>query len=231
MRRDEWRRREHWRRHGHDRGGNTEWIALGAAALIGAAGAAYYLQQQPQRHQAHRPPDSAPGRTARQRTFGRYAVVSRTVTIDRPRTQLYGFWRDFQNLPQFMENVKAVTPLDGEVTRWTIEGPMGRDVQVETRIVEDRPNELIAWRSVEGSDIDTEGRVRFRDAPGGRGTEVEAVVAYDAPGGEIGRWIATIFQKEPAIQGRRELKRLKMLMETGEIATSRNHHSARRGGQ
>ncbi len=218
--------RHEWRQHARDRGAapGTGWLALGAAtALIGAAGAAYLMQ--PGRHEPH-PADSAPGRTARQRRFGRYAVVGRTVTINRPRAELYAYWRDFANLPRFMENVRSVTPVGDGVFRWKIAGPRGRHVVVETRIAEERENELIAWRSTDASEIDTEGRVRFRDAPGGRGTEVEAIVAYRAPYGELGRWIATIFQKEPAIQGRRELKRFKMLMETGEIATSSNHRSA-----
>jgi uncharacterized membrane protein len=98
--------------------------------------------------------------------------------------------------------------------------------QVETRIVEERAGELIAWRSTEASDIDTEGRVTFRDAPAGRGAEIEAIVAYRPPAGELGRWIAKLFQAEPSLQGRRELKRFKMLMETGEIATNRNRKAA-----
>ncbi len=200
------------------------WLALGVGALAGAAGIAFY-QQQTRNHVDHRPPDSAPGRTSRQRTFGGYAVTGRTVTIGKPRHELYTYWRDFQNLPRFMENVRDVKP-EGDLIRWTISGPMGRDVAVETRIVEDRPGELISWRSTAGSDIDTEGKVTFRDAPGGRGTEVEAIIAYKPPAGELGRWIATLFQSEPAIQGRRELKRFKMLMEAGEIATSQLHKPA-----
>jgi uncharacterized membrane protein len=89
-----------------------------------------------------------------------------------------------------------------------------------TRIVADHEGEQIAWRSTEESDIDTEGKVMFRDAPGGRGTEVEAIISYVPPAGEIGRWVAKVLQAEPALQARRELKRFKMLMEAGEIATS-----------
>jgi uncharacterized membrane protein len=99
-------------------------------------------------------------------------------------------------------------------------------VRIETEIVADRKGEEIAWRSTEGSEIDTEGKIEFRDAPAGRGTEVTAIVAYVPPMGELGRWVASAFQKEPSIQGRRELKRLKMLLETGEIATSRNRRNA-----
>ena len=159
-------------------------------------------------------------RTARN-VSGDHALTGRTVTINKPRRELYAFWRDFTNLASFMENVRAVTAQD-DLTRWTIAGPAGRDVTIESRIVEDREGEIIAWRSTNASDIDSEGHVAFRDAPGGRGTEVEAVISYVPPAGEIGRWIAKLFQAEPAIQGRRELKRFKMLMETGEIATNSN---------
>jgi uncharacterized membrane protein len=206
------------------RGDNAAWIALGVGALLGAAGYAVY-QQRTRNPVAHRPADSAPGRTARQRRFGRYAVVGRTVTINRPRGEVYAFWRDFQNLPQFMENVRGVE-VAGDVTRWSIRGPMGRDVGVETRIVADDQDALIAWRSIDASEIDTEGKVTFRDAPAGRGTEVEAIIAYVPPGGELGRWVAKVLQAEPELQARRDLKRLKMLMEAGEIATARNRKAA-----
>ena len=199
------------------------WLGLGLGALAGAGAYAYYVQAW-RNPVTHRPPDSAPGRTARQRRFGRYAVTGRTVTINRPRAELYAFWRDFRNLPQFMENVHSVS-VEGDITRWAIRAPAGREVSVETRFVADREGEEIAWRSTEHSDIDTEGKVMFRDAPAGRGTEVEAIVAYRPPAGELGRWIAKLYQAEPAIQGRRELKRFKMLMETGEIATCANRKS------
>lgn len=190
--------------------------ALGVGALVGAAGYALLARRG---EDFERFPDSAPGRTARRSRFGDYAVTGRTVTIDKPRAELFAFWRDFRNLPRFMANVRSVEAAGADTMRWTVEGPGGSPVELLTRIVEERDGELIAWRSVEGSAVDTEGRIAFRDAPAGRGTEVEAIVAYKPPGGELGRWIATLFQKDPSIQGRRELKRFKMLMETGEIAT------------
>lgn len=203
---------------------NTDLIlGIGIGALVAVAGVAYYRQSQTN-PVSHRPPDSAPGRTARRRRFGRYAVTGRTVTINKPRSEIYAFWRDFQNLPRFMEHVHGVEQ-QGDITRWTIAGPIG-ELNIETRIVEDREGEMIAWRSTENSDIDTEGKVMLRDAPAGRGTEVQAIIAYVPPAGELGRWVAKAFQAEPALQGRRELKRLKMLLETGEIATNHNRKDA-----
>jgi len=201
----------------------TPLVALGVAAL--AAGVAFAAIQV-RNGRKGRPPDSAPGRTAKGRgQFGGYAVVGRTVTINKPRAELYAFWRDFRNLPRFMENVESVA-VEGDRTVWTISAPMGRSVKLETEIVEERENELIAWRSVEGSEIDAEGRVTFRDAPKDRGTRVEAIVAYKPPAGELGRLVAKLFRREPEMQGRHELKRFKMLMETGEIASSDNRREA-----
>ncbi|HEY6916065.1 MAG TPA: SRPBCC family protein [Allosphingosinicella sp.] len=195
--------------------------AIGAGAFIlGAATAAAVAVRSGKSEP--RSSDDAPGRTARRRWFGDYAVAGRSITINRPRGELYAFWRDFQNLPRIMEDVEAVQPTGTDRADWQIKGPGGRTFHVETQVVEDRPEALIAWRSVEGSEIDTEGRVAFRDAPGDRGTIVEAIVAYKPPAGEAGRLIAKALQHEPEIQARRELRRFKMLMETGEIATAAN---------
>ncbi len=192
---------------------------IGAVGIGLAVGAVTYMAARLM-SSSNPPSDSAPGRTARRGPwFGDYTVSGRSVTINRRRKDLFAFWRDFQNLPAFMENIKKVELKDDKTSVWTIAAPLGREVDVETKIVEERDGELIAWRSVPGSDIDTEGRITFSDAPG-RGTVVTAIVAYKPPMGELGRLIAKLFQREPEIQGRRELKRFKMLMETGEITTS-----------
>ena len=174
--------------------------------------------------------DDAPGFTAR-RSFGKYDVVGRTVTIRKPRAELFAFWRNFSNLAQFMENLEKVESKGDGRSVWTIKAPAGKTVDVETEIAREVENELIAWRSVEGSDIDTEGRVTFEDAPGDRGTRVGLIIAYDAPAGELGRAIAKMFMREPAMQARHDLKRFKMLMETGEIATSARRKENTRAAQ
>ena len=176
--------------------------------------------------------DDAPGFTAR-RGFGEYDVVGRSVTIRKPRAELFAFWRDFGNLAQFMENLEKVEVSEagsGKST-WHIKAPAGRTVAVQTEIVREQEGELIAWRSTEGSDIDTEGRVTFEDAPGERGTRVGLIIAYKPPGGEAGRALAKLFLREPEIQARHDLKRFKMLMETGEIATSARRKSETRAAQ
>jgi uncharacterized membrane protein len=151
---------------------------------------------------------------------GEETYVGRTVTIGRPRQELYEFWRGLERLPQFMDNVESVEKLDDERSRWRIKGPAGRDVELVTRLVEDVPGSKLAWESEEGSDLDTSGVVEFTDAPPGRGTYVRFLMAYDPPGGALGAGIAKLLQREPSMQARRDLRRFKELMETGEVTTN-----------
>ena len=148
-------------------------------------------------------------------------VIGRTVTINRPRHELYAFWRDFRNLPRIMENIESVTELDERRSHWVVRAPAGQTVEWDSVIVEDIPDELISWQSEPGADITHSGRIDFRDARGGRGTLVSATIAYDPPAGAVGKLVAKLFQREPKIQARRDLRRFKQFMETGEIATAR----------
>lgn len=148
-------------------------------------------------------------------------VVGETVTIDRPRDELYRFWRDFTNLPQFMAHLETVRVIDERRSHWSVTAPGGDRVEWDAEIIEDVPGETIAWRSLEGADVRNSGRITFRDGAPGRGTEVSATIAYDPPGGTIGKLVAKLLQEEPKIQARRDLRRLKQLMETGEIPTAR----------
>ena len=150
----------------------------------------------------------------------RNAFVGRTVTVNRPRQMLYERWRDFTRFPEFMENVRSVETLGGERSRWMIEAPLGASVELVTRITDDRPGERIAWKSEPEAQIETEGRVEFSDAPAGRGTVVRLTMRYTPPGGLVGRGIAKILQREPNVQARRDLRRFKQLVETGEIPTN-----------
>lgn len=146
------------------------------------------------------------------------SVVARSVTINRPASELYSYFRDFANLPHFMENVISIEVRDPTHSHWTVKAPAGAKVQWDARVTEEQQDRLIAWTSEPGADVANSGRVEFRDA-GARGTVVTATIAYDPPGGVVGKVIAKMFQREPAIQARRDLRRFKQLMETGEIAT------------
>jgi uncharacterized membrane protein len=147
-------------------------------------------------------------------------LVGRTVTINRSRQELYDFWRDFRNLPLFMENIESVTILDGNRSHWKVRGPAQSDLEWDSVITEDVPGAVIAWSSVEGANVDNAGRVEFRDSTNGRGTIVNVTIAYDPPAGALGKAFAKIFRREPKIQARLELRRFKQLMETGELPTA-----------
>jgi len=146
-------------------------------------------------------------------------LIGRSVTINRQPSELFSYWRDFSRLATFMDNVERVDVLDGKTSHWVVKAPGGKTVEWDAVITEERPDELIAWASAEGADVPNSGRIEFRDA-GERGTVVTATILYDPPAGLIGKVIAKMFQREPAIQARRDLRRFKQLMETGEIATS-----------
>ena len=166
---------------------------------------------------------------AEERGWHEAALVGRTITINRPRAELYAFWRDFRNLALFMENVESVTPGDDRRSHWVVKASAGKTVEWDSVLTEEVENEVLAWESAEGADIKNAGRIEFRDAPPGRGTEVTATIAYDPPGGDLGKLIAKLFQKEPKIQARRELRRFKQLMETGEISTTKAPEAAPQG--
>ena len=166
------------------------------------------------------------------RAEGEHAASSvRAVLINRPRQELYAFWRDFRNLPLFMENLKAVETLESGRSQWTVAGPAGTDFDLVSEITEDVPGERIAWRSDEGSDVDHEGWIEFRDNAFGRGAEVRLFISYDPPAGAVGKLVAKMMQREPRIQARRELRRFKQLMETGEVSTSKAPDAAPRASR
>ena len=147
------------------------------------------------------------------------SIVARAVTINRPVGELFAYFRDFANLPTFMENVERIEIIDDRRSHWVVKGPAGKSYEWTSIITDETPDRLIAWSSEDGADVPNSGRVEFRDA-GARGTVVTATILYDPPGGVMGKLIAKMFQREPAIQARRDLRRFKQLMETGEIATA-----------
>jgi len=155
-------------------------------------------------------------------------LVGRSVTIDRPREELYAFWRDFKNLPRFMHNIHSVTTQDGRRSHWVIEAPAGKTVEWDSAITQDEPGRAIGWESLDGASVRNSGRVEFMDSPDGRGTVVRVTLTYDPPAGAVGKLIAKLFQKEPKIQARQDLRRFKQLMETGEVSTAQPPDAAPR---
>jgi uncharacterized membrane protein len=146
-------------------------------------------------------------------------VVRHSVTVNRPIEEVYAFWHNFANFPRFMAHVQSVT-VSGKRSHWVAKAPAGMTVEWDAEIVEDRETELIAWRSLEDSDVQHSGKVRFVRAPGARGTEVRVDLAYVPPGGALGRAIAKLFGEEPEQQVRDDLRRVKQILEAGEIPIS-----------
>ncbi|XYH98238.1 SRPBCC family protein [Sorangium sp. So ce1128] len=207
-------------------------LALAGGALIqhGISG-----RPRPARSPGDRAAPRAPLLRAGQRAgrlFGALAPaptrVVRTVTIAKPADELYQFWRNFENLPRFMEHLSRVEVIDGRRSRWTARAPGGGSVSWQAEIIDDRENELIAWRSREPADVANAGSVRFIPAPGGRGTEVHVTIDYEAPAGALGRAVAKVLGEEPDQQLRDDLRHFKQLMEAGEIPTIEGQPSGRR---
>ncbi|QMS87454.1 SRPBCC family protein [Nostoc edaphicum CCNP1411] len=151
--------------------------------------------------------------------------VEKTVTINKSAEELYRFWHNFENLPTFMKHLKSVKVYNEKRSHWIANAPLGNSVEWDAEILEDRENEFISWASVEGADVDNSGFVRFKKAPLDRGTEVKIVLEYNPPGGALGATVAKLFGEEPEQQIGDELRRFKMLMEAGEIATTAGQSS------
>lgn len=153
--------------------------------------------------------------------------VEKAVTINRPAAELYGFWRDLSNLPQVMRHLKKVE-VDESRSRWTAVGPLGRPFTWDAEIFNDRANEIIAWRSIPGGDVDTAGSIHFIPQSHDRGTEVKVSLKYDPPAGKLGAWIASVLGSELESQIVEDLANFKRQMEAGEIPTVVGQSSGRR---
>jgi len=147
--------------------------------------------------------------------------VESAVTVNRPREELFQVWRDFETLPGFMQHLELVRVDDPESGRshWAAKGPLDRRVEWDAEIIEERENELLVWKSLPGSTVESLGGVGFVDAPGGRGTIVRVWMQYNPPAGSLGAAFAKLFGREPGQQINEDLRRFKQIMEAGEIAT------------
>ncbi len=147
-------------------------------------------------------------------------AVTGVRTINRPADEVYRFWRDLENMPRFMHRIQSVRATGERTSHWIAKAPAGITVEWDSEIAEDRPSELIAWRSVRGAAVDTAGRVTFTPAPADRGTEVRIVMHYRSPGGAVGSLVAKVFGSVAEAQIREDLRRAAQLIEAGEIATN-----------
>ena len=170
-------------------------------------------------------------RPSRQETGSGGIRAKAGITVNRTAEEAYSLWRDFSRLPEFMTHLDSVSVQDDRRSHWTAVGPAGTSVGWDAVVVEDIPGELVAWRSVEGADVPNSGSVRFRPAPGGRGTEVRVEIAYDPPAGALGRTVAKLFGKEPQQQVEDDLRRFKQVLETGEVVRSEGSPEGTRAGR
>ncbi|MGQ9368359.1 SRPBCC family protein [Azospirillum sp. ST 5-10] len=207
-------------------GAQPERLAAAGAAVLGVMALDVLCARQES--------DAADGRAGGWAGHGTVHAAA-SVTVNRPREEVYAFWRDLKNLSRFMSHLVAVEPTGDDRSRWCAEGPLGMRVEWEAEVTEDRPNERIAWRSLPGADVDSHGEVRFAPATGGRGTVVRVALSYEPPGGMIGAAVARLFGREPGQEIRDDLRVLKQILETGEVTmseamTGRIRHPARPAG-
>lgn len=155
--------------------------------------------------------------------------VRATHTINKPREEVYAFWRKLENLPSFMKHLESVVEEDETHSVWTAQIPGGiGTVTWKAEINEEDPNSLLSWSSLPGSTIDNAGEVRFVDAPEGRGTEIHARISYRLPAGDAGSVAGKLFNPVVERLIRADLRRFKSLLETGEIPTRRSSGKAQR---
>ena len=170
-------------------------------------------------------------RQDRSRSRGRYGPnisslagdglrVERTMTILRSPAELYLEWRDLTHWPELVPMLESVTLHDDRLSHWVARGPANTRIEWDAELITDEPDQFIAWRAVESSDVFNAGSVHFETAPGGRGTEVRVVLTYMPPAGRLDAAMATIFGKSADRQVREGLRRFKQRMETREISVS-----------
>lgn len=155
--------------------------------------------------------------------------IKRVITIDAPAQELYRMWRNLEQLPTFMTHLESVRVLDDRRSHWVAKGPMGKQVEWDAEITEDLPGERIAWRSLEGADVDNSGSVTFQPATGKRGTVVAVELSYTPPAGKVGATVAKFTGQAPEKQILLDLMRLKQRLEAGEIARTEGQPSGRPG--
>jgi uncharacterized membrane protein len=149
--------------------------------------------------------------------------IEQIVVVNRPAPELYRFWRNFENLPRFMDHLESVTVLDENRSHWVAKAPAGTRVEWDATIHNEIENQLIAWRSLPGADVNNAGSVHFTPSADGAATEVRVVLSYDPPAGKLGATVAKLFGEEPSKQVEDDLRRFKQVMEAAEIAgNSRN---------
>lgn len=161
--------------------------------------------------------------------LGGAVEFEKTMVVNKSPEECYRYWRDLEGLPRFMRHLESVRVIDERLSHWTAKGPLGYRVEWDSELQADEPGSFMGWRSQPGSEVETEGSVRFESAPGGRGTLVHVWMRYRPPGGAAGALVAKLFGAEPSRQIDDDLRRFKWLIETGEVPTTVGQPSGARG--
>jgi uncharacterized membrane protein len=156
---------------------------------------------------------------------GQGIKVEQSVTINRPVVEVYRFWRNFENLPRFMDHLESVAVIDETRSHWVAKGPAGTRIEWDAVIHNELDDELIAWRSLPGSEVNNAGSVHF--TPTSTGTEVRVVLSYEPPAGKVGAAVARLLGEEPSKQVEEDLRRFKQVMDSGEVAAGSRPHAGR----
>lgn len=200
-------------------------LATATAAVLGVTALDVFCSAKESRNGRNDGLPGRPGRKPGQKPRRNHTL--KVITINRSAEELYRCWRNFENLPRFMWHLKSVSASSDGRSHWVAKGPAGTEVAWDAEVVNERSNELIAWRSLPGSEVEHSGSVRFEPAPGGRGTIVRVHMQYDPPAGALGRAVAKLFAQSPEKQIAVDLRRFKQFMETGEIARTEGQPAGR----
>jgi uncharacterized membrane protein len=160
------------------------------------------------------------GSDTRQALSGDRGVnVAQSIIINRSVEELYRFWRNLENLPRFMRHLESVERVTDTLSRWRAKGPGGLDVEWNAEIINEVPNKVIGWQSLEGSDVVSAGSVNFEDIGTGR-TRLRVRLQYSVPGGKVGAAVAWLMGRDPATEIREDLEQFKALAESGRLTAS-----------
>ena len=156
-------------------------------------------------------------------------VVHESVRLELPVAEVYRFWRRFENLPRFMDHLHQVTETGGNRSHWIAKGPGGVLVEWDAEIINEVENQVIGWRSLPGGDVAVAGSVNFDTVRAGRSTQLTVRLQYAPPAGRLGAFVSTLAGREPSQTIREDLRRLKQILEAGEVARATAPRGAAKG--
>ena len=191
--------------------GFAGWALVGFGALLVRRGASGHCHT----YELFGINTAGTGQDTRRALGGRSGVVvDESVTINQPIETLYRFWRNLENLPQFMRHLDSVERITDTLSRWRAKGPGNTVVEWNAEIINEVPNKVIGWQSLEGSDVVSAGSVNFDDQGQGRGTRVRVRLQYNPPGGKVGAAIVRLLGRDPATEIREDLLQFKHMVES-----------------